>query len=295
MLDFKSLLETQSSTKFSPSSEKYIDGIDGARIAYREYAPVDNPKAILLFYHTCSFHSATANYLLATLLAQQYGILTITPDIRGHGMSGGTRGGCSNAYQVWDDITIFLDMMEKRFGNIPMFLGGHGTGAGVVLNYSYHFKIEQRLRGLIFIAPDFGFRVRILKPTTSPFAVISGQFFALNEMTGGFIFGNSTAIYFTIPKDIQESDPRIVSSITVNMANALVPINPQHQLKRLTKIPIGFWISQDDELLDHSLVADFMNSFSNHTYPDYLLSGTHFTVLSVAHLSVGPWILKSLE
>ena len=73
---------------------------------------------------------------MAEQLCQKYQIATYLFDIRGHGQSGGERGHTPYIHQVWDDISSAIIFLKQNYGDIPLYLGGHSSGAGLILNYA---------------------------------------------------------------------------------------------------------------------------------------------------------------
>ena len=83
-----------------------------------------------------SFQCVDRHYqYLASDLSSKYHITVYTPDLRGHGESGGKRGDTSSKEQVWVDISTMIDLVQKENPNLPVYLVGHSSGAGLLLNY----------------------------------------------------------------------------------------------------------------------------------------------------------------
>ncbi len=123
---------------FNKKDPAFIKASDGADLAYYSYVP-QYPTAVLIFYHGAGFYSNQLYQYFAKELADKHNIGCFLFDIRGHGNSQGDRGDAPSIKQVWDDITIAINFVSKQHSGIPLYLGGHSSGAGLVLNYSnYH-------------------------------------------------------------------------------------------------------------------------------------------------------------
>jgi alpha-beta hydrolase superfamily lysophospholipase len=59
--------------------------------------------------------------------------------------------------QVWEDITTFVQEIRTEFPQISLFLGGHSTGSGLVLNYISQ-PVRKSVSGYIFLSPQLGSR-----------------------------------------------------------------------------------------------------------------------------------------
>ena len=105
---------------------------DGVRLSYRCYAPAARRAAVLV-YHGGGAHSGVGYQFVGHGLQTQCDAVVYTPDIRGHGASDGPRGDASNPKQVWVDTTTFIKHVRAEFPHLPLFLGGHSTGAGFLL------------------------------------------------------------------------------------------------------------------------------------------------------------------
>jgi hypothetical protein len=92
---------------------KYIESNDKIQRAYREYVP-KQIEAILIFYHGAIGHSGTMYPHIGNDLKNNYNILTITPDIRGHGYSGGCRGDAPSPEHVHEDVSVFIRYLKNK-------------------------------------------------------------------------------------------------------------------------------------------------------------------------------------
>jgi len=267
---------------------KTVTASDGIKLAYRAYVP-KQPKAGIIFYHGGGAHSAAGYQYLGTALSARYNIATFTPDIRGHGKSGGARGDAPNPQQVLQDISTLVVHIKKRYPHLPLYLGGHSSGAGLILNYS-GFTGKADVKGYVFLAPQLGFRSKTGRTDNPhPFTKINVLPFIINRMTGGALFGHSKAVTFNYPAALLESDAGFVGYNTVNMANALTPSSPHEQLKQIDK-PLGVWIGDLDEVLDADKVVSFVKSVSPGDYVEMVPGEKHLSILIKGAQYLGPWI-----
>lgn len=264
---------------------------DGLSLSYRRYVPAA-PRAALLFYHGGGAHSGVGYQHVGSGLQSQFDTVVYTPDIRGHGASGGSRGDAPSPRQVWDDITTFIRHIRAEYPGIPLFLGGHSSGAGLALNYAYQPDREP-VSGYVLLSPQLGMRAQVDRPSlAAPFATVDGSAFAAYALSRGALHGHDYAVQFNYPAHLLASDPGLVAGITVNMSLALVPSAPHEQFAALDR-PFGLWIGSDDELFLPDKVLEFaqlsrsVRAYSQaHTVP----GANHLGILVRAHETIGPWL-----
>ena len=78
-----------------------IKASDGVELAVFIYEPKKSADIALVFYHGGGAYSGAGYQYMARGLADQFGITVYLPDIRGHGVSGGSRGDAPSKEQVW--------------------------------------------------------------------------------------------------------------------------------------------------------------------------------------------------
>jgi acylglycerol lipase len=250
-----------------------------------------------LFYHGGGAHSGAGYQFLGDGLQKEFDIAVYMPDIRGHGASGGPRGDASSPKQVWADITTFIKHIRVDYPQLPLFLGGHSSGAGLMLNY-INQPDHEPANGYVFLSPQLGMQANVDRPALSaPFAMVDAVTFSAYFMSGGKEHGHDYAVKFNYPAEVLKADPGLVASITVNMSVALVPSAPQDQFKALDR-PFGLWIGEDDELFLPNKVlafADLSTSVRADSEAKNIPDAKHLSVLINAHKTIGPWIVRKIQ
>ena len=243
-----SLKELQVLQDFPIKQPHYIKASDGIDLAYYSFLPA-NPQAIVIFYHGAGFYSSALYQNFAKELAEKHSIGCYLFDIRGHGNSQGQRGDAPSINQVWDDVTSAIDFVNKQHPGIPLYLGGHSSGGGMVLNYS-HYHQNPLVKGYLFIAPYLGRNSGAIKDHANPEAsfvkYVRVWVFILNGLSGGYFFAHTPAVYFNYPDQLLKQDPLIVTSYTATMMAATSPENPQELFAKINK-PFALFAAENDE------------------------------------------------
>jgi acylglycerol lipase len=237
------LIESDALNASAKPLQGNIKASDGVILAYNAYTS-DNPKGCLIFFHGGGAHGFAGYTLMAEQLCLQYHIATYLFDIRGHGLSGGTRGHTPKVEQVWKDVSSAITLLKQKFSDLPIYLGGHSSGAGLVLNYSYWSK-SLPVNAYILVAPELGYRALvkvIYSQKEDEFARVNLLPILANRLTFGYLFGNSLGVEFNYPKDLTEREG-LLSAYTVNMCRAVTPDDPVTALTNL-KSPTCILISE---------------------------------------------------
>merc|ERR1711862_115819 len=136
-----------------------------------------------------------------------------TPDLRGHGNSGGRRGDSPSSEQVFEDVNSVFEHVLAQMGdlNLPVYLGGHSSGAGLVLNYATKTTMastfKHQVSGYILVAPQLGPHAHVGHDKNATnreeFAKVKIYPFILNALFG--IMGHYPAVKFQYPEKVLES------------------------------------------------------------------------------------------
>ncbi len=269
---------------------RFLEAGDKTRLAYREYVP-RKTEAVLLFYHGGGTFSTGGYELIGDGLSKHYNILVVTPDIRGHGDSGGEAGDTPSVARVFEDIGVFIRTVRAKHPGKAVFLGGHSSGGGLILNYS-SFEKREKVKGYLFLSPHLGFRSETaIKNNPNPFATTNTDLFMKNAMQG--THGHSQAVFFNYSKEMLQNTKNI-AAITVYMANAQTPSAPDEQLEDLN-LPVAMWIGEKDEVLDAKKVAAFFKEYQPRSTTRILKNEKHLSILLTAHQYLGPWLQKMVR
>ncbi len=266
---------------------------DNKSLNYYHFATKDSAKATVLFIHGGGAHGKLGYSYLAQTLKDSFQVETYLLDLRGHGLSDGQRGGTPSSKAVWKDLKSFIKLIKAQSSK-PVYLAGHSSGAGLVLNYN-NWKKKESVDGYFFVAPEFGYKSDTEKENRVSFAKVKVWKFVLNGMTGGLLFGNSYAVYFNYPQTILEQQPLIVNKITVNMANALTPKKPKKQFTNITQ-PTGLFVGENDELFDTKKVLAYGRLSNNSKSTSKVITDkTHLSILIDIGNELGVCIEKWLK
>jgi acylglycerol lipase len=313
----------QSASKAAPVPPEplWIQASDNVGLAVRVYEPSTlrstvqqpiTPTAVVIFNHGGGAHSGAGYQLLARGLADDFNAVVYTPDLRGHGASGYPRGDAPSSEQVFQDVTTVIDFVVKQHHQndatdaaaLPIFLGGHSSGGGLVLNYATWAKRNvANLSGYILVSPQLGYLAKVDRNPAPAFAKVNIPAFIVNGISSGYFWGHYHAVQFQYPPEVLENDPGMVRSNTINMANAITPTSPTAQFEELgmaTKdgtplgLPLGLWIGEHDEMFLADKViayADGKNNMTSAILPD----ATHLGILINAHKTIGPWMAAQVQ
>lgn len=286
--EFFSLSEIKKVPAATVPPLEFIAASDGETLALRAYIP-KKPKAMVVFYHGAGAHSGLIYPHVGVGLRDGYNIAVFTPDIRGHGSSSGSRGDAPEPELVWQDINSVIEHARKRYPSLPLYLAGHSSGAGLILNYS-SWDQQKSTAGYFFIAPYLGFRSETEHDEPKPysFSSVSVYPFVINAMSGGLLMGHSKAVQYHFPQQVLDNNPKIVSFNTVNMSNALTPEAPDEQLRQLQNYDL--WIGDKDEAFDANKVIAFAEANRPRlagSSLEKLADENHFSILLDIHQYIG--------
>jgi acylglycerol lipase len=106
-----------------------------------------SPRAVILIVHGMNEHSGRYEHVGEELAAAGFHVVAF--DLRGHGMSGGTRSHVDDFEQFLDDVEDHL--AELRKAGLPVVLLGHSMGGLIAARYAVSDRPQPDL--LILSAP----------------------------------------------------------------------------------------------------------------------------------------------
>lgn len=149
------------SHKLLPSSIQARDGLT----LHLSHWSVTTPKGVVVFLHGLTEHGQRYEELGQRLNA--LGWTVVAPDMRGHGLSGGPRGGMTRDDDFLHDLANVIDVVRRTYTEGPLVLFGHSTGGALATRFASAQALPREdvawarpLDGLILSVPA-------LQPTMS--------------------------------------------------------------------------------------------------------------------------------
>jgi alpha-beta hydrolase superfamily lysophospholipase len=132
-----------------PRHEEYFASHDGLRLHAQWWLPEGEPVAVVAIVHGIMEHGGRYARLAEDLNRRGYAVCAL--DLRGHGRSEGDRGMVRKFDDYFGDVEAFLDQVEARLPDKPVFLLGHSMGGAVVALLG--IVRPPKVQGLILSAP----------------------------------------------------------------------------------------------------------------------------------------------
>ncbi|MDA3850886.1 MAG: alpha/beta fold hydrolase [Spirochaetaceae bacterium] len=273
-----------------------ITASDLNQLAVHFFPAKGDAQSSILFLHGGGAHGLAGYQYLANQLSTNENVNVYLMDLRGHGLSQGPRGDTPSVEQVWQDVKTLMEYILEDYGEIPILLGGHSSGSGLLLNY-ISWKESISADGYIFISPYLGYKSSTERENNdTPFATADSSVFVSYYMSNGDEDGNTPAVFFNYSSQVLENDPLLITSITVQMSLAMTADRPKEQFKAIDK-PFCLFIGEEDELLDPQGVMDYgdlpPSSIKDQSICAILPEELHLSMLLNIHEPITQYLLKA--
>jgi len=269
---------------------EYFKATDAVNLAYYEYRANETPDQTLIFIHGGGACSGLGYQYLAETLSKKYRTSVYLLDMRGHGLSEGDRGDAPSKERLWQDISEFITF-AKTDGAERVFLGGHSSGGGLVLNYATWNKREV-VDGYIFISPKLGYKSSADRYpfTKDPFAKAHIPTIIINKISNESLNAHAIGVEMNYSEVAKKAEPLLVDKYTCAVVNAITPYNPEEQFKKIDK-PYYLIVGINDELmLPENTVRYFSFTpvkIQNQSKAEIIPDQNHLGILRVAGDLVG--------
>lgn len=133
-----------------------LTALDGLALHLVEFA-VSQPKGLVVMLHGLCEHAR--RHTITAQALNRAGWAVLAPDLRGHGLSEGQRGGLADDEAFLKDLALVLDLAAQRHPNLPLVVLGHSTGGAVAARFAAELSLPQRaawhrrMDGLILSSP----------------------------------------------------------------------------------------------------------------------------------------------
>ncbi|MCP5517336.1 MAG: lysophospholipase [Verrucomicrobiales bacterium] len=122
---------------------------DGLVLRGRMWPPGETSSAVIGLVHGLGEHCGRYAVLVDCL--NRAGCTMAAFDLRGHGLSDGTRGHARSYRALMHDISDFLEVVSGRTSGQAVFLYGHGLGGNLVINFL--LRHQRAINGVVASAP----------------------------------------------------------------------------------------------------------------------------------------------
>ncbi|WP_340614436.1 alpha/beta fold hydrolase [Xenorhabdus thailandensis] len=261
-------------------------------LSYNLYQSMEQVMGVVIAYHGGGVNSQAGYGIFAQKLSTMAPVAVCLVDIRGHGQSDGVRGTVDYPERIWRDVDIMLQEMKRLFPLARLYLFGHSSGAGMLLNYFTRHRPQHKVDGLFMLACELGpFANFKRQPDDAPpFAEISRWPFIVNTLSRGLFCGQTFAVKFRFSEEALASMDGFVERYSVNMANALTPRYPDKQLAALS-LPSHFLVAEKDELFSPTAMKEFATRYgSSYLKVSVLPRCSHLDCI----FAVAPYLCKNL-
>lgn len=265
---------------------EFLKSSDGLNLAYYPFFPEAEPQATLVFYHGGGFWSNQLYQNMARELTQKFPVAVYLADLRGHGNSGGPRGDAPTAQHVWQDIDDTVRLVKEKYPRLPLFLGGHSSGGGVIINYS-SWETSNVVDGYFLVAPFLGGDSDTVQPDQRFVKNVRIWAIIIHMLSGGWLLSHTKAVFFNYPERLIKQDAHIVTSYSTTMAIATSPYNAKGLFGKLKK-PVALCVGDRDE----QFIPEKLVSFNQYLSNDVSSKSYTQLVPDASHLSI---VLKAPE
>ncbi len=259
---------------------RFLTATDGALLAYWVHKPsiVSDQQKVLVFYHGGGAYQVDAYQQMAEELAEKHDMTCYLFDIRGHGYSAGNRGDALSVRRVLLDVQEAIVFVKQQNPEALLFVGGHSSGCGLLMNALQKGFVPADVAGMIFIAPFLGAESKLVLKSDF-IKKVSVWRFIWHGITGYGL--NQPAVYFNYPEWLRQRSPRLLDYYTVAMALAITPTDGDIYLQKIL-VPLHIIIGNNDKQISSALLQEWQKKglLASTTTVTVVPSAGHFSILS---------------
>jgi alpha-beta hydrolase superfamily lysophospholipase len=256
---------------------------EGLKLAYRRYEPGGEAKHVLIFLHDTLFHGGWYATLGRELAKE--GVAVYLPDRRGWGRSEGDRRLVAEDRSVLiEDITAMIAVAQSRYPQTPIYLGGHGRGAGLVVQYA---ASQRPVAGVVLVSPyisDDQPNLRLEGWQALARAHPGEEFLARSGLAHWRVW------HYDWPESMREADSLIETDISISLMQETVPQDVGGVYRALT-VPLLCVQGRDDPLFVPDMTNELMARFgSTDRQLETVPGADYLTVIEAAASPIAHWL-----
>ncbi|RFB05609.1 alpha/beta hydrolase [Parvularcula marina] len=246
-------------------TEREFTARDDTTLSARVYGENDGTQIVYL--HGVNSRAELLNKS-AGLLSGASGAQVITPDIRGHGKSGGAPYRVDYIGQYEKDLADIVSVLREENPDGRIIIAGHSMGGGIAMRFAL-LEEKPTIDGYLLFSPNFGEGpTQHPTPETAGTAEDPGRPFVLFDqkpflgvlmynMLGITLANDTPVLYFNAP-----GEPVAYSYGAILSAQ---PVAPKDSSKALAAVdvPLFVMIGERDEVFLASAYPEFVSTHSD--------------------------------
>lgn len=277
----------------------YFITSDGTKLAFRQFGPKFNTK-VLILVHGIASQSKMLIPIAETLTKK--GITTILLDLRGHGVSEGTRGDSPTINRMTDDLSEFVTFIANKYKIYypaiknklydGIFLGGHSMGAFLCLKTIK----EKNLAISGFIALAGGIPL-FNKIPDKKYQDAASVFFGINNSTSknNFVSFDKPAIHIKMPisyVQFGKINSNFTLDYTLRFFPAVFPMDINNIYQQI-KLPVLILVGETDQFFDWQQIAPTLKLIPHANKKSIIYPDTdHIQIILHSGSDIAAWILS---
>ncbi|MCO4792137.1 MAG: alpha/beta fold hydrolase [Bacteriovoracaceae bacterium] len=260
---------------FDHSEEKYL-GIKNNRKIYTGFFPASRgnekiyykrsfpeselPKHFvhLIIIHDAGDYHGRYQFLADYMFRKMNDEIVVTwLDLKGHGLSSGTRGHLDDFDEYCEDLGTLMDKIPHPDSKISNILVGNGMGALLALRYfqEYAHKIKTELSGLIISNPLIKLQIDI--PKWGGF-LMKGWQKTFTHVRFPYRFNGYDLCKDSVMAKAYNSDPMINHQVSMGIIREIFNVSREiRTASYFLNIPTLFQVGEQNHLIDQNTVKLF--------------------------------------
>ncbi len=276
-------------------TEHRFISFDETPIFYHYQTTKEPLKGIVLIVHGMGEHGA--RYQAFGDYLAEMGLISIVPDLRGFGRSGGKKACVRRFTDFYKDLSALQAWVLRQHKDIPFFLLGHSFGG--LLSSSYLvFCRHPKVSGLILSSPIFGVAVPI--PLWRHLLGLAASYVS-PDYTQASGVDPKTLTHDTAILETYARDPYIYHRISARLYRELVrTMARREEIAKHIQVPVLIVQAGEDRVVLKDLTVRFFNELSSQDkeieiYPEFYHEVLNETERSAVYARIGRWILTHIN
>ena len=276
-------------------TEHRFVSFDKTPIFYRYRATQEPLKGIVLMAHGMGEHGgryrAFADYLA------EMGLVSIVPDLRGFGKSGGKKACIKRFTDFYKDLAALHSWAHRQYKETPLFLFGHSFG-GLIASSYLAFYPHPKVSGLILSSPIFGVAVPI--PLWRHLLGVTVSYLT-PDYTQDSRVDPKTLTHDQAILEAYAKDPSINHQISARLYRELVrQMARRETIAKNIHTPVLIVQADEDKVVLKDRTVQFFNELNSQDKEMEIYPGFYHEVLneidrSTVYSRVGRWILSHIS